>query len=105
MWKCGMLCRAGRLSKPRGRRMMTALSSIGRTGAGLLALFIAAFAVNAALAQEAPPKVIRLAGPGNAEGKPFGTGTLGVLKVKGYLEEQFKKDGVAIQWQFQRGTG
>jgi sulfonate transport system substrate-binding protein len=56
-------------------------------------------------AQEAPPKVIRLAGPGNAEGKPFGSGTLGVLKVKGYLEDEFKNDGVRIEWQFPRGTG
>jgi sulfonate transport system substrate-binding protein len=85
--------------------MMTALSSIGRTGAVLLALVIAAFAVNTALAQEAPPKVIRLAGPGNAEGKPFGTGTLGVLKAKSLLEDEFKTDGVSIQWQFPRGTG
>ena len=58
-----------------------------------------------ASAQEAPPKVIRLAGPGNAEGKPFGSGTLGVLKVKGYLEDEFGKDGVRIDWQFPRGTG
>ena len=57
------------------------------------------------LAQEAPPKVIRFAGPGNAEGKPFGSGTLGVLKVKGYLEDEFKNDGVRIDWQFPRGTG
>lgn len=58
-----------------------------------------------AWAQEAPPKVIRLAGPGNAEGRPFGSGTLGVLKVKGYLEDEFKDDGVRIDWQFPRGTG
>ena len=56
-------------------------------------------------AQEAPPKVIRLAGPGNAEGRPFGTGTLGVLRVKAYLEDEFKKDNVTIDWQYPRGTG
>lgn len=84
---------------------MTSLSRAGRFGAVLLPLIIAAFAAGNAPAQEAPPKVIRLAGPGNAEGKPFGTGPLGVLKVKGYLEDEFKKDGVTIQWQFPRGTG
>ena len=62
----------------------------------MLPLIIAAFAAGNAPAQEAPPKVIRLAGPGNAEGKPFGTGPIGVLKVKGYLEDEFKKDGVTI---------
>jgi sulfonate transport system substrate-binding protein len=85
--------------------MMTSLSRAGRFGAVLLPLIIAAFAADNAPAQEAPPKVIRLAGPGNAEGKPFGTGPLGVLKVKGYLEDEFKKDGVTFQWQFPRGTG
>jgi len=69
------------------------------------ALVLAACAVHAASAQEAPPKVIRFAGPGNAEGKPFGTGPLGVLKVKGYLEAEFRNDGVTFAWQFPRGTG
>src|ERR1700744_5607338 len=70
------------------------------------AVLLGAYAANnVALAQQASPKIIRLAGPGNAEGKPFGTGTLGVLKVKGYLEEEFKGAGVAIDWQFPRGTG
>jgi len=84
---------------------MTTLSSTRRVGAVALALCMAVFAVGAASAQEALPKVIRLAGPGNADGKPFGTGTLGVLKVKALLEDEFKTDGVSIQWQFPRGTG
>ena len=58
-----------------------------------------------AKSEEALPKVIRLAGPGNAEGKPFGAGTLGVLKDKAYLEDEFKKAGIAVDWQFPRGTG
>jgi sulfonate transport system substrate-binding protein len=85
--------------------MVKSVSCLARIGAALLPLVVAAFAADLASAQEAPPKVIRLAGPGNAEGKPFGTGTIGVLKVKSYLEEEFKKDGVTIQWQFPRGTG
>jgi len=100
-----MLCRAGRLSMVLTEMHEDCTLSIKRAGAGLLALFFAASAVDTASAQEAPPKVIRLAGPGNAEGKPFGTGTLGVLKVKSVLEDEFKADGVSIQWQFPRGTG
>jgi sulfonate transport system substrate-binding protein len=69
------------------------------------AFLVATIAVAPALAQETPPKIIRLAGPGNAEGKPFGTGTLGVLKVQGLLEDEFKTDGVRVEWQFPRGTG
>lgn len=83
---------------------MTELPLAARVGAVVLALF-AVPAVDAVSAQETPPKVIRLAGPGNAEGKPFGSGTLGVLKVKAYLENEFRTDGVSIQWQFPRGTG
>jgi sulfonate transport system substrate-binding protein len=71
----------------------------------LLGLVIGLFAPVAVKAEELAPKVIRLAGPGNAEGKPFGAGTLGVLKAKGYLEDEFKKDGITIDWQFPRGTG
>jgi sulfonate transport system substrate-binding protein len=83
------------------------LSWVVRLGAAfLMSLPFSIEAVSTtALGQEVSPKVIRLAGPGNAEGKPFGTGPLGVLKAKGYLEEEFKRDGVAIQWQFPRGTG
>jgi sulfonate transport system substrate-binding protein len=81
------------------------LLSLAMPLSAALVAALASSAADGALAQEAPPKVIRLAGPGNAEGKPFGTGPLGVLKVKGYLEEEFKRDGVAIQWQFPRGTG
>jgi sulfonate transport system substrate-binding protein len=75
-------------------------------GAGaLVILAVAGVAGGPVAAQEAPPSIIRLAGPGNAEGKPFGSGTLGVLRGKAYLEDEFKKDGVRIDWQFPRGTG
>jgi hypothetical protein len=47
-------------------------------------ILVGAYAANDFVsAQQALARTIRLAGPGNAEGKPFGTGTLGVLKVKG----------------------
>ena len=83
---------------------MHRLNFVGRAAAAFVVLLAGAPAAAPASAQEALP-VIRLAGPGNAEGKPFGTGTLGVLKVKGYLEDEFHKDGVRIEWQFPRGTG
>ncbi len=58
-----------------------------------------------ARAAERPPATIRIAGPGNAAGKPYGNNVLGVLRVKGLLEEEFKTEGVTIDWQFPRGTG
>jgi sulfonate transport system substrate-binding protein len=81
------------------------LFSLGRVAVASAVLLGAYAANNFVSAQQSLPKTIRLAGPGNAEGKPFGSGTLGVLKVKGYLEDEFKKDGVTIDWQFPRGTG
>lgn len=58
-----------------------------------------------ATAAEKPPAVIHLAGQGNAAGTPYGSAVIGVLRAKGYLEEEFKADGVKIEWQFPRGTG
>lgn len=84
---------------------MRPINLIGCTAAAMILVLAGALTVAPGSAQEPSPKVIRLAGPGNAEGKPFGTGTLGVLKVKGYLEDEFRKDGVRIDWQFPRGTG
>lgn len=56
-------------------------------------------------AAETPPPVIRLAGQGNADGKPYGSAVIGVVRAKEYLEQEFKADGVKIEWQFPRGTG
>jgi sulfonate transport system substrate-binding protein len=87
----------------RWRSMMKSGAFNRRLIAALAVLMLGALAP--ARAQEAPPKIMRLAGPGNAEGKPFGTGTLGVLRVKAYLEQEFSKEGVTIAWQYPRGTG
>ena len=54
---------------------------------------------------ESPPPVIRLAGPGNASGAPYGNGVFGFMRVKKVLEEEFKAEGTKIDWQFPRGTG
>jgi sulfonate transport system substrate-binding protein len=86
-------------------RQLGNLFSFGRVALASAVLLGAYAANNFVSAQQSLPKVIRLAGPGNAEGKPYGSGTLGILKVKGYLEDEFKKDGVTIDWQFPRGTG
>jgi sulfonate transport system substrate-binding protein len=58
-----------------------------------------------ALANEAPPPVVHVAGQGNASGTPYGSAVIGVLKARHYLEDEFKSDGVKIEWQFPRGTG
>jgi len=54
---------------------------------------------------QSKPKVIRLAGPGNAAGKPYGNGSIGILRGLELLEKEFEPDGIRIEWQFPRGTG
>jgi sulfonate transport system substrate-binding protein len=67
--------------------------------------FAAVLASIPAFAAETPPKTIRLAGPGNAAGAPYGNSVLGVMRARGLLESQFKGEGVTVDWQFPRGTG
>ncbi|WP_411035628.1 ABC transporter substrate-binding protein [Shinella sp. BYT-45] len=50
-------------------------------------------------------EVIRLAGPGNAAGRPYGSGSIGVLRALELLEKEFEADNIRIEWQFPRGTG
>jgi sulfonate transport system substrate-binding protein len=45
------------------------------------------------------PKVIRIASANaGGYGKPFSFGTIGVAHVKGLIEEEFKNDGIKIEW-------
>jgi sulfonate transport system substrate-binding protein len=83
-------------------RMFMRRVSLGVLAAFGLAMFSAA---GAAQAKETPPAVIRLAGQGNASGTPYGSAVIGVVRAKQYLEDEFKADGVKIEWQFPRGTG
>lgn len=53
------------------------------------------------------PSVIRIAYPGVGIGnRPFvGGGNAANLHLKGALEEEFKPDGIKVQWSFLRGAG
>lgn len=71
----------------------------------LIGSFLAGTAgIKSLFAEEKKPRVIRL---GNAftggYGKPFAGGTLGVVHQKGLLEEEFKNDGIKIEWNFFKG--
>jgi sulfonate transport system substrate-binding protein len=58
-----------------------------------------------ARAAVALPETIRLAGPGEGFGKPYGSQILGIARARGLLEDEFKADGVKIEWSFPSGTG
>ena len=70
--------------------------------AAAAAVFPTTFSITRA---QSKPDVIRLAGPGNAAGRPYGNGSIGVLRGLELLEKEFEPDGIRIEWQFPRGTG
>jgi sulfonate transport system substrate-binding protein len=62
--------------------------------------------INTLFAEEKKPKVIRVGSAyGGGYGKPFSLGTIGIVHAKGLLEEEFKKDGIKIEWYFFKGAG
>lgn len=60
-----------------------------------------------AQAQTAPSKLIRIGSPDlGTAGKPSaGAGTLAIVHANKWLEEEFAKDGIEVQWNFFRGAG
>lgn len=81
------------------------MRSTRRTFLGLVATALtlpATFSIGRA---QSRPEIIRLAGPGNAAGRPYGNGSIGVLRGLELLEKEFEPDGIRIEWQFPRGTG
>ena len=72
----------------------------------LFGVFIAILATTAP-ARADKPSVIRIAFPGVGIGnRPFvGGGTAANLHLKGALEEEFKADGIKVEWTFLRGAG
>lgn len=56
---------------------------------------------------ESKPAVIRLAFPSVGVGnRPVASGSgLATAQLRGWFEEEFKKDGIAISWTFLRGAG
>lgn len=81
--------------------MTKTMKTAWRTALGAAA---AALLAGTALAADAP-SVIRLGGQGAGFGKPYGTGIIGTLQAKGFLEDEFKADGITIEWTFFTGTG
>lgn len=73
---------------------------------GAVVLFGSSLAVPSVRA-EGKPSVIRFSYPGVGVGaRPFASGNgVATAHLKGLLEEEFKKDGITIQWSFLRGAG
>jgi sulfonate transport system substrate-binding protein len=69
--------------------------------------FCMASAVASHAGAEDKPKVIRISFPSvGVGGRPYASGSaLANAHLRGTMEEEFKKDGIAIQWTFLRGAG
>ncbi|MDB4990599.1 MAG: transporter substrate-binding protein [Myxococcaceae bacterium] len=74
--------------------------------AGVLAI-LGHGGVAAAAHAEDKPSVIRISFPGvGVGGRPYSSGSaLANAHLRGTMEEEFKKDGIPIQWTFLRGAG
>lgn len=74
-----------------------------RAALGPLTLTLAAAA---ALAQPVP-NVIRIGSPelGNGDKGFPGAGPLAVARAKGWIDEEFRKDGIKVEWNFFRAAG
>lgn len=81
------------------------MPSTRRTFLGLAATTLALPTTFSIVRAQTKPQVIRLAGPGNAAGRPYGNGSIGILRGLELLEKEFEKDGISVEWQFPRGTG
>lgn len=68
-------------------------------------LLVGVLGAGSAFCAENYPKVIRIGSSGGAYGKPFISGTLGIVHAKGLLEEEFKKEGIRFEWNFFKGQG
>lgn len=71
-----------------------------------LGLVVGTFGGGIVFSAEKKPKVINIGcSGGGGTGKPFTTGTIGTVHARGLLEEEFRKDGITINWNFIKGGG
>lgn len=82
----------------------TTLTRRGFLGASAATLALAALPSHAS-AQEAPPEKIRFYGNPADYGQPYTIGTLGLAHTLGYLEDEFKADGIALEFTYPAGSG
>jgi sulfonate transport system substrate-binding protein len=65
-----------------------------------------AYSALPAHAAENKPKVVRIGSAYTAGyGKPYSGGIIGLVHAQGLLEEEFKNDGIKIEWYFFKGAG
>lgn len=71
----------------------------------LLVSLAATFACVTGASAQALPDTIRFGAFGQGYGQPYGTATLAVAHVKGFIAEEFKDTPVKFEWNYYSGTG
>jgi sulfonate transport system substrate-binding protein len=51
------------------------------------------------------PRVVRVGTPAGSYGKPLAAGQIGFIQVKNLFDEEFRKDGITVEWNFIKATG
>lgn len=69
-----------------------------------IALFLAALGITTAFAVD-KPSVIRFGSPAGSYGKPLSSGVVGEIQVKDLFEEEFKRDGIRIEYNYIKAAG
>jgi sulfonate transport system substrate-binding protein len=71
----------------------------------VVSLLVGVLGIESLFAQEKKPKVIRIGASGGGYGKPFPSNNIGIIQGKGFWEEEFKQDGIKIEWNIFKGAG
>jgi sulfonate transport system substrate-binding protein len=93
-------------SNPQRRKFLGGMAAALATRGARLGLQAGALASGAALAQAAP-QVIRVGVAQPAIGNPpgFSGSSVAITHAKGWLEEEFRKDNIKVEWFFFKGAG
>lgn len=70
----------------------------------MIALWLATFGIAPASAAD-KPIVIRFGQPSGSYGKPLSAGVAGFIQVKDLFDEEFKKDGIKIEYNYIKAAG
>ena len=71
----------------------------------ITAILLLVVAALPAFAAEAKPQVIRFGQPAGSYGKPLSNGVAGFIQVKDLFDEEFKKDGIRIEYNYIKAAG
>lgn len=94
-------------SNPQRRIFLGGMAATLATGGARLGLGAGALAASGAVLAQAAPQVIRVGVAQPALGNPpgFSGSSVAITHAKGWLEDEFRKDNIKVEWFFFKGAG